>query len=268
MDRLAVVFLTFNNEEHILNSITSVSCFEIPIFVVDSGSEDDTINIVKPFCEDVFIRKLNPWDAGNQRNYAYQKLKDKFKYLLFLDSDEIFTVELLKEINVFNGTAGAIRSLYTIWGRPLYSISINTYHDRLLCTNINLDPFTRYPGEVFNLGRSDVDLLKSYYIHNVDAKGIRNWLFRILEYSYSNGRLDCRALLNNSKRKSKNYFYVRRYRIVFGFFLPIVYLLYYFFVRKCFKDGIAGIYFSLCMSFAYIVYPIGFISLLWSKGND
>jgi len=268
MERLAVVFLTYNNEAHILNSIASVSCFEIPIFVIDSGSYDRTIEIVKPYCEEIFIRKLDPWDAGNQRNFAYLKLKDKFEYILFLDSDEIFTAELLKEINVFNGTAAAIRSLYTILGRPLHSISINTYHDRLLHRSIDANPFSKSPGEVFQLKRSDVNLLKSYYIHHVDAKGIRNWLFRILEYSYSNGRLDCRALFNNSKRSSKNYFYIRRLRIVFGFFLPVVYFLYYVVVRKCYKDGIIGIYFSLCMSFAYLAYPIGFLSLLWSKGND
>jgi len=267
--KILVIIPTFNNSKHIEKTLKSIP-HDFDICIIDSGSSDNTIQIAKKFTSQIIIRKMLKWDAGDQRNFAKNSVSPNYSYLFYLDSDEIMSSALcdeLRDLTILNKTIyGAVRSLYHLFGVPLFSISRDTYHDRLLFGDkICNDPFTSSPGEVFKIKRNKVYKLSEYYHHNVDANGFFNWLFRIFGYAFHNGYKDAVFLWFRKKRLSKNFDTIRRFRILLLVFLPILYFTYYLIYRKCYRDGLVGIFFSICMSLAYLVYPFGFMWFLASN---
>lgn len=210
---------------------------------------------------------MDIWDAGAQRNFAYKKLKNKYEWILFLDSDEGLTDNLSKEIiNLMSNknycTKGySIRSNYRLFNKTLHNINKNTFHDRLICGNLVSDNiFTSSPGEVFN-NRNLIrpSNLKEGYWHDVDAKGFLDWLKRVSNYQFQNGETDSLYFFSNKQRDVKNFSFIRKNRIYLTIFLPLLYFSYYIFVRRAYLDGLSGIIFAVIMSSAYIFYPFGFI---------
>ena len=266
--KIITIIPTINNSEHILETIKSAKKIG-HVAIIDSGSSDNTEMIARKEGCYFYERKISPWDAGSQRNFAYSLWKNDYDWVLFLDSDEIISEVLANEIKQTicdsNFNYYSIRSQYHLFTKELKSISFNTYHDRLVSTNLNNDIFTSSPGEVFNLQkRNQVGKLRHSYIHNVDAKGFLNWVWRIFQYSFQNGSIDAKNIKRQTVRKAKNYSFIRRYRILFLFLLPIPYFFYYIFVRKCFRDGFVGFVFAFIMSTAYFSYPFGFVKGLLS----
>lgn len=271
-DDLAIVVLTYNNAEHIAKSLNSIKGF-YDIYTIDSGSDDDTVKIAKPFSNLTIENQVNPWDAGAQRNYAYNLLRNKYRWVLFLDSDEGLSEKLKYELscivkdNTSSKLGYSIRSKYRILGKELNNISRNTYHDRLIRGDLDVEEiFTSSPGEVFkNRNKLVIGTLEEGYWHDVDAKGIGNWLRRVSEYQFQNGAIDSEFFCSKSKRDVKNFSFIRRNRIFLSIFLPFLYLTYYIVVRRAFLDGMHGLLFSLIMSAAYIFYPFGFFVGLFKR---
>lgn len=266
--KIITIIPTFNNSEHLLETIKSAKKIG-QVAIIDSGSSDNTEVIAKNEGCYFYERKIYPWDAGDQRNFAYSLWKNNYDWVLFLDSDEIISEVLANEIKqtVCNSDYSyyCIRSKYHLFRKKLESISFNTFHDRLVSTNLSTDIFTSSPGEVFNLAnRNQVGKLRHAYIHNIDAKGFDDWVWRIFQYSFQNGFIDAKNIKEKTIRKTKNYGFIRRYRIIFLFLLPIPYLFYYIFIRNCFRDGFVGFVFAFIMSIAYLSYPFGFIKGLLS----
>jgi glycosyltransferase involved in cell wall biosynthesis len=94
MTRVSAVILTKESEERIGSLIDSLSwCSEI--ILVDDCSKDNTIKIAKSRGARVFKRRLDR-DFAAQRNFGLQKAN--FDWVLFLDSDEHLSPALTKEI--------------------------------------------------------------------------------------------------------------------------------------------------------------------------
>lgn len=264
-NELAVIFLTYNNESHIEKSLESIDDF-CKVYIIDSGSSDQTLSIAKSFGAEIIINRISPWDAGAQRNHIYKLINKKHKWLLYLDSDEGLTEDLKKEIaqkarESHNTLGYSVRSGYRLCGRNLENISRNTYHDRLIRGGLNNKIiFTPSPGEVFYKRDSmRIGKLDSPYWHDVDAKGNLDWYKRVIGYQYQNGYIDSQYLFSTRERDVKNFGKIRKYRILLTIFLPIMYFFYYIYERKSYKDGLHGIYFTIVMSAAYFFYPFGYI---------
>lgn len=95
---LSVIVLTCNEARHIQRCIESVKDIAVEIFVVDSGSTDETISLAESLGTRVF---RNPW-PGNQAlqfNWALDNLPIMSEWVLRLDADEYPTPELISEIH-------------------------------------------------------------------------------------------------------------------------------------------------------------------------
>ena len=99
MDRtkLTVVILTKNEQLNIRSSITSVMDWAEEVFVLDSGSNDKTEEIVKELKIPFFYREFD--NFANQRTHAIKNLPSKTDWIFFLDADELLTEELKDEIS-------------------------------------------------------------------------------------------------------------------------------------------------------------------------
>ena len=90
---LSVVVLTKNEEKRIAACLDSVKWAD-EIVVVDDGSTDDTIGIVRKYTDRVVVKKMDI--EGRHRNWAYAQARNC--WVLSLDADEIVTPELKEEI--------------------------------------------------------------------------------------------------------------------------------------------------------------------------
>ena len=95
---LSVVILTLNEENHIQRCIESIKDIATSIFVIDSFSNDKTVQIAK---KNGAIILQNKWPNNHsvQFNWALENCNIKTKWVMRLDADEVISQELAKEIN-------------------------------------------------------------------------------------------------------------------------------------------------------------------------
>jgi glycosyltransferase involved in cell wall biosynthesis len=95
MKSLSVILITKNEEKNLEDCLASISDIADEIIVVDSNSDDQTINIAKKY--GALISTPNDWPGfGKQKNRALS-LASK-EWVLSLDADERLTKDLLLEI--------------------------------------------------------------------------------------------------------------------------------------------------------------------------
>jgi glycosyltransferase involved in cell wall biosynthesis len=109
MDTLSVILITYNEEKHIGKCLDSIMSVADEIIIVDSFSNDATIDICKHYPTKVIQNKF--FDFSSQRNLA-MSLASK-SYLLFIDADEVLSEELADEISKFKNE-GFEKEVYSI----------------------------------------------------------------------------------------------------------------------------------------------------------
>ena len=85
------VYNVRNYIEHTLNSLKSQSLKEFEVLIVDDGSTDDTVDLVKPYLEkDARFRLLQKTNGGlsSARNYGIGNARAE--YIALLDGDDIY----------------------------------------------------------------------------------------------------------------------------------------------------------------------------------
>lgn len=91
---ISVIVLSHNNEDSISRTLESLSwCDEL--IVIDDFSTDATIERVKKYTKNIFEHQLNG-NFASQRNFGLTKAKGE--WVLFVDSDEVVSAYLAKEI--------------------------------------------------------------------------------------------------------------------------------------------------------------------------
>lgn len=95
---ITVIILTYNEERHIKRAIENVKDFAKEIYIIDSFSNDKTVEIAKQY-ESVRVL-LNKWENNyaKQFNWGLEHADIKTKWVLRLDADEYLTQELIKEL--------------------------------------------------------------------------------------------------------------------------------------------------------------------------
>ncbi|MDQ3986886.1 MAG: glycosyltransferase family 2 protein [Actinomycetota bacterium] len=96
MESLAVVLLTHDEEANLPSLLSSLDGFTKRLFVMDSGSNDRTVEIAERAGATVWRHPFD--DYASQRNRAQEKLPDDVQWVLHLDADERLTPELREEI--------------------------------------------------------------------------------------------------------------------------------------------------------------------------
>lgn len=145
---LTATVIALNEEKDLPRCLESLRfCDEI--IVVDSGSNDRTVEIAKKFGAKVFVE---PWRGyGAQKNYAQSKATNE--WVLNIDSDEEVTAELRNEI---------LSKIQTQNGINGYSIARKTFY---------LGKWIRhggwYPNYVTRLARKSVSSWSEPHVHEV-----------------------------------------------------------------------------------------------------
>ena len=93
---VTILILTKNEEANIVDCIKSVKDFAKRIVVVDSNSEDTTIEIAKSMGVDVFVHPFENY--ARQFNWGIDNTNITTKWTFRLDADERLTSELCAEL--------------------------------------------------------------------------------------------------------------------------------------------------------------------------
>jgi glycosyltransferase involved in cell wall biosynthesis len=96
--KLAIIILTYNSEKIIKETITQAKKISKNIIIVDSYSTDKTIKIVNKLKCKVLRRKFINY--SDQRNFIIKKCNNIYEWQLHLDSDEILSEKLIKNIKI------------------------------------------------------------------------------------------------------------------------------------------------------------------------
>jgi len=89
---ISVIVLTHDEERNIADCLRSVQGWVGEIFVVDSGSTDNTVEIARTFGATVVAHPFDNY--SRQRNWALQHLPLRHDWVLHLDADHRVTDEL------------------------------------------------------------------------------------------------------------------------------------------------------------------------------
>jgi glycosyltransferase involved in cell wall biosynthesis len=95
MTRITTIIITLNEERNIRYAIESVRGWT-DILIVDSGSTDRTIEIAESMGAKVLHHCFE--DYASQRNWALVNDPFSSEWILFLDADEVISIELREEI--------------------------------------------------------------------------------------------------------------------------------------------------------------------------
>lgn len=266
MFTLTVVILTYNEQVHIERAIKNVLDFADKIIVLDSCSQDETVNIANSLGAEVIFRKFDNYKK--QRQYAIEFCKKITKWMLFLDADEYLLPELKKEIietlQHSDNTAGYYLNRRAIfmnrwikYGGYYPSYLLRLFRPEVAAVDGEINEHILVNGMTKNLKYDFVD-------HSL--KNIEFWIDK--HNRYTNGeayhlwlnkknKLWCDIKLNKKKWIKKNIW--NRLPLLLR---PIFYFIYRYFFRFGFLDGKEGfIYHVLQGGWLWFVVDVKYLEM-------
>ena len=171
MARLSVVIITLNEEERIRACLESVAWAD-EIVVVESYSQDKTVQIARDMTDHVFVR---PWPGfAAQKHFAIAQAHGE--WILSLDADETVSARLRTDIervlrgearatgyavprrNVFWGAWVRHGGLYPDWQVRLFQNGRGTFGARAVHESLVIDgPVERLAGHLEHRSYRDVE---------------------------------------------------------------------------------------------------------------
>lgn len=180
---ISVIILTHNEETNIGRCLDSVSWSE-DILVVDSFSEDRTVEISKGCGARVIQRAFD--DFSSQRNFASEQGNLKYEWVLHLDADEIVTPELRAELQgaaLGDKDAYRVSSKLIFCGKFLRHAGLFPWYQVRFGRKQALRFKQVGHGQRETLEPSRIGTLKSSLLHFNFSKGLADWIERHNRYS-------------------------------------------------------------------------------------
>ena len=272
---VSVVVLTFNEEENIRFTLESVAGFSDDIHVVDSLSTDRTVEIASEF--DTTIH-LNPWGGwAAQRNWAQEHIPIKYPWILYLDADEILTVEAKEEIvRLIHGAGSEISGFYL----PFEFWFLDRKIGKGMVPHLRLvrHESVKWRAEgarEYNSAPKDSPTLKSRLIHR-DNRGLVFWATSFIkkaemesEFIYHNSVKDVNWLVLLRTSGMKNFMRTFLYRIAPPFLRIIPIFIYRLIFQTSWREGWPAIHYSILISLWYpILVDCLYLDKKWRRRSN
>jgi glycosyltransferase involved in cell wall biosynthesis len=262
---ISVIILTFNEEKHIERCIKSLLTFTDNIFIVDSGSTDNTVKIAESLGAKVSV---NQWiNYASQFNFGIENNPFKTKWLMRMDADEYVLPELSDEIieklpSIQTGISGMyikrrvmffdkwIRhgSYYPIWLLRIWQNGHGICEESWMDEHIKL-----FEGKTIQLQNDLVD----HNLNNLTWWTQKHNLYAIREvidllnikYNFRDFEAVEPKLLGSQEQR-KRYLKVK-YANLPLFTRPFIYFIYRYIIRLGFIDGKQGLIWHFLQGFWY-----------------
>lgn len=256
---LTVIILTRQEEGNIAHSVGNVISWAQQVFVLDSGSTDQTCSIASTLGAQIFYRNFDNYAA--QRNYAIRELPVVTDWIFFLDADEYLTEDLKNEIagmfmdDSINGFDGYYlkRRFYFMNQWIRYGGYYPTWILRLFKKHKAL--FEREVNEHINLSGTISYLKFDFVDHN--RKGFHEWMdkhnrYASLEAQQFEKRHEGITSFWGTQSERKQW--IRQHiwnKLLPPLVRPFMYFIYRYFIRFGFLDGRVGFIFHFLHGLVY-----------------
>ncbi|MBD1823593.1 glycosyltransferase family 2 protein [Cyanobacteria bacterium FACHB-DQ100] len=245
--KVTPLILTYNEVANIGRVLERLIWAE-RIVVIDSGSTDETIEILKAYPQvEIFTRSFDSF--ASQCNYGLSKIHSE--WVLSLDADYVLTDELITEIQALalDKTTDyyKARFKYCVFGKPLQGTllpprTILYRRDRAVYQN---------DGHAHRVKVNGNPQMLSGYIYHDDRKPLSRWLWAQDRYMV----LEVKKLLSTPPSKLSLGDRIRKTKIL----APFAVLIYCLIVKRGILDGWAGWYYTLQRVLAEILLSIHLI---------
>ncbi len=168
--QISTVIIAQNEAECIANAIISCLPFSDEIVVIDSGSQDETVEIAQNLNCQVYT---NPWTGyANQRNFGADRAKHD--WIFFIDADEVVDQQLSNALQALKSNPHLSADAFSMirigdfwdqwldsrpeWHTRLYNKQIFRIKDVLVHEGPNVGdaPVTKLPGVLWHYGFRDL----------------------------------------------------------------------------------------------------------------
>lgn len=262
MSSIRAVILTKNEEAHLADCLASLTGLDCEILVVDSGSDDATLEIAESFdAEVVFYEYIT---EAQTRNWVLDNCGD-VDWILFLDADERLTAELNKELRTLPSPDGGPVGYYMereMWflGHPLR----HGGHQKNFILHVLHPPRARVIEQTRTLEYVKVDgktaHLKHRMIHE-NKKPLREWVMKHDFYAQreAEDRLEgVRRAKSVTEGRTRAFLHNGVLSRFPPLAMPFVFFLYRYFFRLGFLDGRVGFMY-------YVMHDLWYPTLIAAK---
>lgn len=266
---ISVIVLTHNEEQNIKDCLLTIHDWADEIFVVDSGSTDQTLEIVSYFTDKVFHHPFENYSL--QRNWSQTNLPLANDWIFHIDADERVSPELVCKLTTFfeqeskvRETAGLlVRRRIEFLGRHIKHGGLYpTYHCRIYklqlgrCEDRAYDQHFVINGPIEKLA---ADLIE------VTATSLESWTARHnrwaqMEASYlttKNKEIENSEIIPSilgSPIERRRWLRVSILERTPLFLRSFIYFLYRYFLRGGFLDGKEGLIYHVLHGFWFRFY--------------
>jgi len=229
------VILTFNEAANIERTLDALS-WATDIVVVDSGSNDETVNIARRYAQvRIFTR---PFDThANQWNYAITETGVKSDWILALDADYVLSDTFVDELRELAppATTGSYWAAFEYWilGRPLRG---SVYPPVRVLFRKSMARYEQDGHTQRLVAEGGTNTLANRIRHD-DRKPLSHWIAAQARYA----ELEAHKLAAAPSAELGVADRIRKMVVV----APWLVFLYVLFVRGTILDGRAGVYYAL-----------------------
>ncbi len=258
---ISAIILTYNEELNIENCLKSISDWVSEIFIIDSFSNDKTLEIAEKYGAKISQHPFK--NQAEQFNWALDNLKIKSDWILRLDADEKITKELWQEIaEVLPKTSSEITGFYIkrrvyfmdqwikhggyypAWFLRLWRFGAGRFEERQMDEHL-----------ILSYGKALK--LKNDFIET-DKKDLSCWIIKHNNYATREAKaiLDkanyqIQTSLTGFQAERKRWFKEKFYNRLPLFIRACFYFSYRYFLRGGFLDGKQGLIFHFLQGFWY-----------------
>jgi glycosyltransferase involved in cell wall biosynthesis len=262
---VTAIVMTLNEERNLKESLHSVSDYIDQIILVDSFSNDKTIEIAKKYTDYIY---QNKWiNYSNQYKWAIDNTEIKNEWVIRLDADERWTPEGFKELelllneNKYDGVYVRMKIFFmSKWIKyggfypnlflRVYKKSKGKIEDRWMDEHIKINGATKI---------SKIDVIESNYDRQ---QNITLWTAKHNNYSTREAielliqkhklrEMDTVANIFGNKIERKRWLKENLYFRFPLFIRPFFYFTYRYLIKLGFMDGKEGAIFHLLHAFWY-----------------
>ena len=263
---LAVVVLTFNEEQNLPACLGSVAGWARELFIVDSGSTDSTVAIARQFGAEVATHRFE--SHSKQWKWALTDLPIRAPWILALDADQSLTAELKAEISrkLIEWADGAEPAGAYVNRRQIFRgrwIRHGGYYPKYLLKLFRRDRVSLDESDLvdhhFAVSGSTVNLDGDLIEDNRNEAEISVWIRKHTGYAVLQAREE-QARLAGGKRPAGAVFGSPDARTQLRkqiwnrmplYIRPFGYFFYRYFIRLGFLDGKEGFIFHFMQAFWY-----------------
>ena len=269
--KLCFCILTLNEESQIQDCIDSTKLVPHHLFIIDSGSNDKTIQIIEKNEVDYYVNKQSSnYCAATQRNIGLKIAKEYgYSHVFFIDADERLNDSSIDFINNnINSLASyevvSIPLKYFLYGTFVRSQGYPNWHDRIVSVD---SKFCGSVGEHINT-HSKIYVKELNLDHFFNSKGILRLSSNYSRYASYIGE----ELFNYRQGLDSDYYKkndgngaLKRYASKLIWSRPFARFFWNYFWKRGFLEGKAGLILAIHNAYFELLIAIRYTELKRTK---